>query len=163
MAWDLVVSRRLVTQCGGQLDVRAVRAQVRDWVTTLGHPVDVDVVDLAVAEIATNAVRHTASGREGGGVDVAVHMVHESEFTAAHSVRVEITDDGGAEGFPVLPCKEDAFEDADLGAESGRGLGLVAMMTDRSGAVLVREGELRRWRVWFEVAVGAHADAEPQR
>ncbi|WP_034482805.1 ATP-binding protein [Actinomadura oligospora] len=155
MAWGLVVSRRLAPQYDGRLDVRAVRARVQEWVAARALLVDLDVVDLAVAELVTNAARHTASGREGGGVDVAVHTVHEAEFTAALAVRVEITDDGGAVGFPMLPCKEDAFEDADLCAESGRGLGLVAMMTDRSGSVLVREGELRRWRVWFEVAVRA--------
>ncbi|MEV5574320.1 ATP-binding protein [Spirillospora sp. NPDC052269] len=159
-AWDLVVSRRLDSPCGARLDVRAVRAQVRSWVMARPLPVDLDVVDLAVAEIAANAVRHTASGRSGGGVDVAVRTVHGAEFSAAHALRVEITDDGGAMDIPMLPMPEaDAFEDADLTAESGRGLGLVAMMTDRSGAVLLREGDLRRWRVWFEVAVGAHTDA----
>ncbi|WP_170026362.1 ATP-binding protein [Actinomadura oligospora] len=135
-----------------------MRAQVREWLSARPLLVDLDVVDLAVAEIVTNAARHTASGREGGGVDVAVRTVHESESAAALAVRVEITDDGGAVGFPVLPCKEDAFEDADLCAESGRGLGMVAMMTDRAGAVLEREGERRRWRVWFEVPVCAGSE-----
>ncbi len=49
------------------------------WVTARALPVDTDVVDLGVSELVTNSVRHTASGREGGGVDVAMHMVHASE------------------------------------------------------------------------------------
>ncbi|MEV5571688.1 ATP-binding protein [Spirillospora sp. NPDC052269] len=138
-----------------------MRAQVQKWVSAHALPVDMDAVDLAVAEIVSNAARHTASGRDGGGVDVAVHTVHASEFEAAHAVRVDITDDGGAVGVPLVPCKEDAFEDADLCAESGRGLGLVAMMTDRSGAVRVHDGQLRRWRVWFEVPVCTGTEAQP--
>ncbi|MFC5182541.1 ATP-binding protein [Actinomadura harenae] len=132
-----------------------MRTQVREWVVARALPVDLDVVDLAVSELVTNAVRYTASGLVGGGVDVSVHTVHAWESGAASALRVDITDDGGTDRYPVLPCKEDAFEDADLCSESGRGLGMVVMMTDRAGAVRVWEGELCRWRVWFEVPVSA--------
>ncbi|MBE1531439.1 ATP-binding protein [Actinomadura algeriensis] len=120
------------------VDVRAVRRWVRREIERLGAVrTDLGDVDLMVDEIAANALRHTASGRSGGGVGASVRE-------AAGVVRVEITDDGGAASLPVAGAVTDAW------AEGGRGLALVAALAERWGFD-VGDGSRRRVTVWFEV------------
>ncbi|OLT13992.1 hypothetical protein BJF79_19345 [Actinomadura sp. CNU-125] len=92
-----------------------------------------------VDEVATNALRYTASKRPGGGVQVAV-------LTAVHRVRVEITDDGGAASLPVVKVVA-----SDAWAECGRGLAMVACLSDCWGFE-VGDDDGRPVTVWFEVA-----------
>ena len=136
--WDGRSTGRLAGVHG--VDVRAVRRWVRDRIERLDVAVpDLADVDLMVDEIAANALRHTASGRPGGGVRVAV-------LAAADRVRVEITDDGGAASLPVAGAVT-----ADAWAEGGRGLAMVAALSDGWGFE-VGDGAGRPVTLWFEVA-----------
>ncbi|OLT10589.1 hypothetical protein BJF79_25865 [Actinomadura sp. CNU-125] len=119
------------------MDVRAVRRWVRREIERLGAGrVDLGEVDLMVDEIAANALRHTASGRSGGGVGASVRAF-------ADVVRVEISDDGGAVSLPVVCTMTDAW------AEGGRGLAMVAVLAERWG--FEGGGPGRPVTVWFEV------------
>ncbi|WP_051467008.1 ATP-binding protein [Actinomadura oligospora] len=151
MAWEVVVGpKRLAPQREGVLDVREVRAQVREWVEPLGVA-DVDDLELVTTEIVTNAVRHTASGRPGGGVEVSVRLLAGRAEASASRVRVEILDDGGASGVPRFPVDTDPLESWE---ESGRGLAIVAGLACRAGACRVSDARaVQRWSVWFEMAV----------
>ncbi|WP_052746017.1 ATP-binding protein [Allosalinactinospora lopnorensis] len=71
---------------------------------------------LLLSELATSAIRHTASGAEGGVFHVRAHFFHEG-------LRVEVGDEGGTP-FPaelIVP---------DPAAEHGRGLLLTATLAD---------------------------------
>ncbi|MEU8344024.1 ATP-binding protein [Spirillospora sp. NPDC048832] len=85
IVWDEVHTERVCS--GGVLDVREVRARVRRALSQVVDGFDLDDVDLLVCEVATNAVRHSASGRVGGGVWVTL-------LASAVRLRVEIQDDG---------------------------------------------------------------------
>jgi serine/threonine-protein kinase RsbW len=71
-----------------------------------------DVAELVLSELLTNAVRHTAPTTQ----DVGVVLERD-----VGSLRLEVADSGSAD--PVLRA-------AGPDAESGRGLGLVDMLTD---------------------------------
>ncbi|CNF77197.1 Signal transduction histidine kinase [Mycobacterium tuberculosis] len=131
--WDEKHAERVCSD--GVLDVRAVRVRVRRTVTRCADGFDLGDVDLLVCEIATNAVKHSASGRPGGGLWVTV-------FVSARRLRVEIQDDGGSEKCPVIPAQGSAWD------EGGRGLLMVSELADRWGAL---RGENGRHTVWFEV------------
>ncbi|WP_243719602.1 ATP-binding protein, partial [Actinomadura sp. KC06] len=88
-------------------DVREVRARVRKALVGCGDGFDLDDVELMVCEIATNAVRHSASGKPGGGVWVRV-------LVAAERLRVEVRDDGGTDKRPRIPAQGSGW------GESGR-------------------------------------------
>lgn len=88
-----------------------------------------DVVAVAV-ELATNAIRHTASGR--GGLFAAEVSWHRS------AVRVAVADDGAPQGPRMI---EDPL------AEHGRGLVLVRGLSSRMGI----SGDHRGRLVWAEV------------
>ena len=110
--------------------------QARDFVRAIlgvGWP-GLDDVLLMVSEIASNAVRHTASG-DGSWFDLTVTA---SEYAA----RVEIADRGSS-SEPRIPDQS-----SEAGAlTGGRGLRIVDALADRWGA---RGDELGRV-VWFEV------------
>jgi anti-sigma regulatory factor (Ser/Thr protein kinase) len=97
---------------GTRDQVRAVRQFIRAGLS--GHPALTDAV-LVASELATNAIEHSASGLEGG-----MFIVHLAEVSADH-VAIIVTDQGG----PAIPHARDA----DAGAESGRGLGVVRSLT----------------------------------
>ena len=73
---------------------------------------------LLLSEVATNALRHTASGR--GGTFAVVAQVRSGWL------RVHVEDAGGAIGRPRLAAPR-------CDAEGGRGLALVAAFADRWG------------------------------
>ncbi|SEG88175.1 Anti-sigma regulatory factor (Ser/Thr protein kinase) [Thermomonospora echinospora] len=112
------------------VNVREVRAYLREALDGAG--VDLGDVDLMAAEIVTNAVLHTASGRPGGRVWAAVIATDEV-------IRVEITDQGGAAGEPRVPAY------AVLG---GRGLLIVRELAARWDWARDDAGHTT---VWFEV------------
>ncbi|MGC5012855.1 ATP-binding protein [Streptosporangium sp. DT93] len=68
--------------------------------------------ELVVSELVANAVRHSASGRPGGTVAIAV-------ADRGDTVWIAVTDEGSPTGPPLVPAEPD--EDA----EGGRGLWLV--------------------------------------
>ena len=87
-----------------------------------------------VSEIASNAVRHTASG-DGSWFDLTV-------TASGYAARVEIADRGSS-SEPRIPDQS-----GEAGAlTGGRGLRIVDALADRWGA---RGDELGRV-VWFEV------------
>ncbi|WP_051712513.1 ATP-binding protein [Spirillospora albida] len=131
--WDEVQTERVCSV--DALDVRDVRARVRQALTRRTDAFDLDDVDLLVCEIATNAVRHSASGRPGGGVWVTL-------LVSAARLRVEIQDDGGSRGRPVIPAQSSAWN------ECGRGLLMVRELADRWGTLRGVDG---RHVVWFEL------------
>jgi serine/threonine-protein kinase RsbW len=107
--------------------------QVRRFVAELlaDHPGCDDIV-LCAAELATNAIRHTASGRDG-------FFATEVSWTAG-AVRIAIAD-GGA---PTAPFSRQPGPNV-LG-EAHRGLDAVAQMSVSCGA----EGDSRGRVVWAE-------------
>ncbi|MBA9003273.1 ATP-binding protein [Thermomonospora cellulosilytica] len=113
-----------------QVNVREVRAYLRRKLEAA--EVDSGDVELMATEVVTNAVRHTASGRPGGHVWMAV-------IATAGRLRIEVTDQGGATTRPAIPSY------AMLG---GRGLLIVERMSDRWGW---DRDDAGRTTVWFEV------------
>jgi anti-sigma regulatory factor (Ser/Thr protein kinase) len=94
-----------------------------------------DDVLVMVSEIATNAVRHTASGGEDGWFDITVCAIGDG-------VRVSVGDSGGS-SVPRIP-RDGGEPDVMTG---GRGLRIVDELADRWG----HSGEELGRVVWFEV------------
>jgi PAS domain S-box-containing protein len=90
---------------------------------------DVDVAELLVSELVTNAVLHTA-----GGIDVRVRQ-------ECGAVRVSVADESGE--------RVARLESAEVDGTSGRGLLLVDQLSARWG---VDEGGIGK-TVWFELDV----------
>jgi len=107
--------------------------EVRRWLAGLlpGVPERDDVVTVAV-ELATNAIRHSASGR--GGV-VAVEVTWSGPV-----MRVAVADGGAPHGPRLSPGTGGL-------AERGRGLHLVRALSVRTGVCGDHRGRL----VWAEV------------
>jgi anti-sigma regulatory factor (Ser/Thr protein kinase) len=124
---------------GDRTSVCAARKRVAATLAPAGLPAPVvDDVTLAVSELASNAVKHTHSGRPGGRYALAVQV------TAAE-VWVTVVDQGGPR-CPRLPRDADPTADlcADLLAEGGRGLAALRRMGGRVGW----EGGPTGRRVW---------------
>ncbi|HWG64762.1 MAG TPA: ATP-binding protein [Streptosporangiaceae bacterium] len=120
--------------CLGRLTIpgqaRAV-ARARAYVASaLGahHPCT-DVAVLLTSELATNAVLHSRSRREGGTVTIVV-----SELSG--EVRVEVSDDGSTR-TPVV--KDEVY------TSEGHGLFLVEQLADQWGYLR----DCGRTTVWF--------------
>ncbi|WP_235017884.1 ATP-binding protein [Thermomonospora echinospora] len=110
--------------------MREVPAYLREALDGAGA--DLDDVDLMAAEIVTNAVRHTASGRPGGQVWAAVIATDEQ-------VRVEVIDQSEARSEPWIPPYP---------VLSGRGLLIVQELAARWDWSRDRNGYTT---VWFQV------------
>ena len=98
----------------------------------LGSHPDRDGIARCAAELAANAVRHTASGRDG-------FFATEVTWTG-QTVRVAVSD-GGAGTVPVT-----ARDGTRPAAESGHGLALLARLSSRWGT----EGDYRGRVVWAQ-------------
>ncbi len=98
-----------------------------------GWPV-VDEAELIVSELATNALRHSASGRFGGRFAVSIQVRRDQ-------VWLGVLDEGGARSPGLLTPYEEE--------ENGRGLLLVSALADSWG---VWGGEAGR-TVWATLAV----------
>jgi anti-sigma regulatory factor (Ser/Thr protein kinase) len=114
--------------------------QVRGFVAELlaGYP-ERDDVALCASELATNAIRHTASGRGG---------FFAIELSWAGITILLAVADGGAPAGPVLRQR-----DPDTLEEAGRGLAVVASLCDKYGA----EGDLRGRVVWAQFSSASAA------
>jgi serine/threonine-protein kinase RsbW len=99
----------------------------------------VDDVLLACSELATNAITHSDSGRAGGTFTVRLAIRQDI-------VRVEVLDQGGGwADRPETPGYErEHGEDA---SQCGRGLTIVAAITDAWGISGDREGRT----TWCEI------------
>ncbi len=122
----------MTTKAGGELSVPSVPrsvAHVRRFarLAAADVPSCLDVVELLVSEVATNAMIHGA-----GEVRVRVTVTGEV-------VRVEVDDDDP--GIPVVRPPSPT-------AEGGRGLALVTALS-RDWGTLPRDGGKT---VWFEVS-----------
>ncbi|MEW2383509.1 ATP-binding protein [Micromonospora sp. NPDC047707] len=108
-------------------DLAAVRAFVRARALAGGlSPTRVDLLGLAVSELATNTLQHT----EGGGL-VRV-------WTAADDVVCDVVDRGGLRSVPGEMPAADAIR--------GRGLAIVARICDEATVSASPEGTLVRVR-----------------
>jgi anti-sigma regulatory factor (Ser/Thr protein kinase) len=122
--------RESVTLAGRAERARAARGFIGE-VLGPGHPC-AEAAVLLVSELFSNSLRHSQSGSPGGTVTITV-------TARGSAVRVEVTDRSGP-GAPQL-CP------AGGAAESGRGLGLVAVLAARWG--WWRRGG--RTVTWFEL------------
>jgi serine/threonine-protein kinase RsbW len=113
---------------GSRQEVRNVRAFVGEAVD--GCPAADDVILLA-SEVVTNAIVHTASGKDGT-FTVVVHPLDGM-------VRVEVHDCGSETPPGIRPADDQAV--------SGRGLGMVESLATRWGHLGDQNGRV----VWFEV------------
>ncbi|MFI6575327.1 ATP-binding protein [Nocardiopsis sp. NPDC050513] len=96
-----------------------------------------DLVELAVSELVTNAVVHTASGGRYGRVKVTV------EVMPGQIVLVGVTDDGPRALRPItVPTLPDHVDDT---TPSGRGLRLVAALSEKWWWTGFRGGPLTVW------------------
>jgi anti-sigma regulatory factor (Ser/Thr protein kinase) len=109
-----------ITLPGTPASVSVARRLVRDALP--GCPRADDLM-LAVSELATNCIAHTASGR-GGTFTVRVRA-------APGWARVEVIDDGPAAGPSTR--------------RNGWGLPIVAGVTDRSGGIVRSDGQRTAW------------------
>ncbi|WP_214411385.1 ATP-binding protein [Sphaerisporangium fuscum] len=116
--------------------------EARRFVTAFlsGWPV-VDTAELIVSELATNAIRHSASKRFGGRFYVGIQAHHDR-------VWLGVSDEGGS-GAPAMLSPDEE-------QEGGRGLLLVATLADSYG---VRGDENGR-TVWAVMLVDT-ATASP--
>ncbi|QFY05348.1 ATP-binding protein [Nonomuraea phyllanthi] len=115
--------------------------EARRFVTTFlkGWP-DVATAELIVSELATNAIRHSASGRFGGRFLVTIRG-------NGHRVWIGVLDEGGPGRPRIFP------EYPEL--EGGRGLRIVSEMATDWGV----QGDHRGRTVWASL----HEAPHPQR
>lgn len=111
----------------------AARRLVRELLTEAGRDDWVDAAELAVSELVTNAALHAQTT-----IEVAVTL-------GAHELRVEVQDHS-----PAGPRQRSYGTQA----TTGRGMGMVAAVTDRCGVVQRPDGKT----AWFVLEEGA---AEP--
>ena len=114
-------------------------AEVRQFTQmVLGDAPGAELVILAVSELAGNAIVHTASGASGGQF-----VVHLAAFVDRWQVRVD------DEGSPTEPhvVVDGIKEDAEWDCESGRGLAMVAAISEKWGVL----GDNYARAVWAEI------------
>jgi anti-sigma regulatory factor (Ser/Thr protein kinase) len=105
--------------------VPEVRRLVRAFFATSSRAYDLELI---TAELVTNAIHHTASGRKGGKVTVTIER-------QPGRARLEVTDHGTTPWRPAQP-------DGDGMAEHGRGLQIVSALADEVGcAVAIGKGQ----------------------
>lgn len=111
-------------------------ARLRRWLARLlpDEPARDDVVMIAV-ELATNAIRHTASGR-GGSFTVEIRRL-----AGPPAIRVTVAD-AGAPDSPTWPQRAPGL------APHGYGLYIVRRLASRTGV----SGDRRGRHVWAELA-----------
>ncbi len=103
--------------------------------SVLAGRAEADTAELVVSELATNALRHTPSGKPGGTFVVVV-------WARADGVRVAVYDLGSACGPAITPSGGNELR------ASGHGLVLVARLAKEWGATTTRAGR----RVWAELS-----------
>ncbi|MFD8738817.1 ATP-binding protein [Streptomyces sp. NPDC059618] len=114
--------------------VPGVRAMVADYLTRLGLPAPlVDDAVLAAGELFTNALRHGSPDR-GGPVTVGIAC-------DPYELRIFVADRSSALPEPRT---------ADGGEESGRGLAIIAELSDDWGVAPADPGTTGK-KVWFSV------------
>lgn len=140
--WHHFAMRFSSTPRGARLARRLAGERVDAWGVPYGSATH-DAVTLVVAELSANAVRHG----HVPGRDFRLRLTAEGTY-----LRVEVTDTRG-ERVPVWPAAEPASagHDADVDGDGGRGLLLVAALTDRWGWYPCTDGPGKT--VWAVVEV----------
>jgi anti-sigma regulatory factor (Ser/Thr protein kinase) len=136
-------SRRVVelTLPGTELSVRLARQCAGLVLRRLNHSPDVvEEAETLVAELAANAVRHSASGRPGGTFTLEVTAAARD---ARALLTVAVHDQGSDDGCPVVRPISDT-------ADGGRGLVLVDALAHRWG--FGQSGARSARVVWAELA-----------
>lgn len=103
-----------------------------------------DDMVMVASETVANAITHTASGREGGEVTLVL-------WAGGGGYRLEVADDGAAEGRPHVKDE--------VGAETGRGMRIVDALASRWGFRV----EGARTVVWAEFPAPAAGSRGPGR
>ena len=119
----------------GKSSVRRAREVVRKRLAEYGLQDLVDIAELLVSELATNAVVHA-----GGCYRLTLSL-------GIGTLRCEVADE--RRQLPRPPNGQVENDDGD--SESGRGLLLVDALSHRWGSRLTGEGK----EVWFELETGA--------
>ena len=122
-------TRHTGTYPGRADQVRHVRRAIARHLA--GCPAADDAV-LIASELASNAIRHTPSGQDGGEFTLTVR-------TEPGWARVEVSDAGTGEWSPPRGGSDDE--------EYGRGLAIVAALADKLGHDIRASGQT----VWAEV------------
>ncbi|WP_371775147.1 ATP-binding protein [Streptomyces sp. NBC_01438] len=120
--WHHFEMRFSSTPRGARLARRLAGERLDAWGVPYGSDTH-DAVTLVVAELSANAVRHG----HVPGRDFRLRMSAEGM-----ALRVEVTDTRG-ERTPVRPIAEPPGAGLDVEGDGGRGLLLVAALTDRWG------------------------------
>lgn len=136
-----------VWSCAGNLTaVRSIRARVREFLSRTGHSENsLDDAELAVSELATNALLHSRSGQSGGVMTLFIR-------SDAGRLRVAVADQGACDG-EGLHARED-------GDDFGRGKLIVDNCATRSGEYWSEATHV----AWFEIddqPSGADAEGAP--
>ena len=131
------VTDHTVWSCAGNLTaVRSIRARVRDFLSRAGHSEGaLDDAELAVSELATNALLHSRSGQSGGVMTLFIRS-DESRL------RVAVADQGDRDSDGALD--EHTREDGD---DFGRGRFIVENCATRSGDYWSEATHV----AWFEI------------
>jgi anti-sigma regulatory factor (Ser/Thr protein kinase) len=122
---------RRISLSAGPAAAGQARAEVREAILAWDLPVDASVALLLTSELVTNAIRHEAG--ETVVLDIGC---------TRGELRVDVHDT--ARAMPALV-------NAPADAETGRGLLLVASLSDNWGCYRTRAGKA----VYFELALGA--------
>ncbi|WP_159940833.1 MULTISPECIES: ATP-binding protein [unclassified Nocardiopsis] len=132
--WTGGVTDHTVWSCAGNLTaVRSIRARVRNFLARTGHSESaLDDAELAVSELATNALLHSRSGQSGGVMTLFIR-------SDAGRLRVAVADQGARDG-EGLHTRED-------GDDFGRGKLIVDSCATRSGEYWSDAAHV----AWFEI------------
>ncbi|MGW5878912.1 ATP-binding protein [Nocardiopsis terrae] len=141
------VTDHTVWSCAGNLTaVRSIRARVREFLTRTGHSEGaMDDAELAVSELATNALLHSRSGQSGGVMTLFIR-------SDAGRLRVAVADQG--ERDPADSGGGDVRED---GGDYGRGKLIVDSCATRSGEYRSEATHVAWFEIDDEVAVAEPA------
>nr|BFD84609.1 hypothetical protein StreXyl84_40100 [Streptomyces sp. Xyl84] len=113
-----------------EAEVAALRRQVRDHLGTWGLQALADEVQLCVSELVANVIGHV-----GAGTPTTLAVLMNGTF-----LRIEVHDPD-SRALPTLV-------DADAESEGGRGMALVAAISDRWGVRLLADRKV----TWCELA-----------
>ncbi|GAB3699548.1 ATP-binding protein [Nocardiopsis oceani] len=130
------VTDHTVWSCAGNLTaVRSIRARVREFLTRTGHGEGaLDDAELAVSELATNALLHSRSGQSGGVMTLFIR-------SDSSRLRVAVADQGARD-----PADSEGHSRAD-GDDYGRGKLIVDSCATRSGEYWSEATHV----AWFEI------------
>lgn len=137
-----VLLRRRVPLTAGPAAAGEARGQVRAAVSLWDVPVDLDVAVLLTSELVTNAIAH----EEGGAVVLAISC-------SGDELRVDVHD---------TSCDMPVVVDTPADAETGRGLKLVATLSDDWGFYSTPAGKAVYFTLAFGPDPGKGAERGPQ-